>query len=100
MHSAEHIANILNTYGAWGVAAICVIGIVAVWTVKEKRILQKDEEIRAIRKEKEKDLAELNERIIKMTEKQTEMLTENKMVNQSIEKLLNRFMDAWHKPQL
>jgi peptidoglycan hydrolase CwlO-like protein len=97
MNSAEQIANMFNTYGAWGVVSVCIIGIMALWTIKERIVNKKDEEIKQVREDKEKALEALNERIVKMTEKQTEMLTENRIVNQNIEKLLNKFIDSWTK---
>jgi hypothetical protein len=51
LSSAERIAQLLQIYGGWGMCAVLIVGIVALYWSMSKVILRQNEQLQALLKE-------------------------------------------------
>jgi len=86
-------AKTLERGGLYVVVVVLLLGLVAIFIIKEQQIKQHAAEKKEQIEQKDKQVKDLHALIIQMVERQTQVLTEANLNSRKIEGLLERLMN-------
>lgn len=88
----DHAAQTLERGGLYVIVVVLLIGLVAIFLIKEKQISRHEDEAKLHIADKEKQVKDLHALVIAMVEKQTIVLTEANLNSRKIESHLERLL--------
>jgi hypothetical protein len=88
----DESAKTLERGGLYVVVVVLLIGLIAIFVIKERQLQKHDDEKKQQIEDKDKQVKELHALVIGMVEKQTIVLTEANLNSRKIESHLERLM--------
>ena len=92
VEAVDKAARTLERGGLYVIVVVLLVGLVAIFLIKEKQISRHEDEAKLHIADKEKQVKDLHALVIAMVEKQTSVLTEANLNSRKIESHLERLI--------